>query len=149
MQFDGRGYQVRGASFQGAWSGPEWLTTGSMERTRVALAAEGRVVHLVWEEDALAARVIYRRLGATGAAQISGRGPAHEPNIAAAGGSVAAVWSEGQEIRVRTLRPVGPIRTTGRGRAPVVATDGTTAYVAWTWTANGAPELRFAAVRLR
>jgi hypothetical protein len=149
MQFDGRAYQVRGASFQDGWSGPEWLTTGSMERTRVALAAEGRVVHLVWEEHAPVARVVYRRLGATAASQISERGPAQEPNIAAAGGAVAAVWNEGQEIRVRSLRPTGPIRTVGRGRSPVVATDGTTAYVAWTWTADGAPELRFAAVRLR
>ncbi len=149
FQFDGRVYQIRTADFAGAWSRPRSLTAGPVDHTRVALAADGRDVYLVWQEQTEPLRVMYRRLDGDAAVRLSGSGSAGDPVVAAAGGVVVAAWSEGQSIVLRTLKPSGPGRVLGTGRSPVVAVYQDTAYVAWVAVAGSLFELRFASVRLR
>ncbi len=149
FQFDGRAYQIRAADFAGAWSRPRSLTAGPVDHTRVALAADGRDVYLVWQEQTEPPRVMYRRLDGDAAVRLSGSGSAGDPVIAAAGGVVVAAWSEGQSIVLRTLKPSGPARVLGPGRSPALAVYQNTAYVAWVAAAGSLFELRFAAVRLR
>ncbi|MDR7419117.1 MAG: hypothetical protein QN178_09415 [Armatimonadota bacterium] len=150
MQFDGRHYQVRHAAFRDdGWSAPQWLTAGSLERTGVALAAGASDVHLVWEEGPPASRIAYATLSGRASRILSGRPPAHHPVIAAAGMVAVAAWDEDRQIRLRVVQPLGPVRIIGQGARPMVATDGATAYVAWTRTAGTTTELRLAAVRVR
>jgi hypothetical protein len=149
MQFDARHYQVRGAAFRGDWETPRWVTSGPVERTHVALAADEAAVHLVWEEGTGATRVMHAQLDRGTPAAISGPGRAEHPVIAASRGTVVAAWDEAQQVWLRTVRPMGPARVIGPGTRPMIATDGTIAYVAWTQAAGDAAELRLAAVRVR
>jgi hypothetical protein len=149
FQFDGRAYQIRTADFAGTWSLPRTLTTGLVDHMRVAMAADGAAVHLIWEEETQPSRVTYLRLGGGEVVRVSGGGPARDPVIAAAGGLVAAAWSEGQSIVFRPLSPSGPSRIVGAGGGPAIAIDEGTAYLAWTRPIPGASEVHFTTVRLR
>lgn len=149
VQFDGRTFQVRYSRFDGTWSRPRSLTTGRVEHARVALAADGREIHLVWEEGGRTPRVLYQRLGGGPAVRISGPGPTHDPAIGASGGAVVAAWSEGEMVVLQPLNPRGPSRVLGAGRNPAVAVYQNVAYVIWTYGTEAPSELRFATVRLR
>jgi len=149
FQFDARAYQIRTADFAGTWSRPRPLTAGQVDHTRVAVAADGRDVHLVWEEQTQPSRVMYLRLGSNAPVRLSGSGPARDPVIAAAGGLVAAVWTEGQSIVLRPLSPSGPSRVVGTGGGPSIAIDQGVAFVAWAYSTPSSSEVHFTAVRLR
>lgn len=145
-QFDGRVYQVRYARFDGQWTLPRYLTTGRGEHTRVALAADGNSVYLVWEEQVQRRQVMFLRLGKP--AQALAAGDIHDPVVAGAGGRAVAAWSEGKDIVLRQVVPSGtPVRL-GTGSGPMLAIRGTTAYIVWT-TAGPVPAIRFAAVPLK
>ncbi len=148
FQFDARAYQVRTARFDGTWSRPRSLSTGPVDHMRVALAADGREVYLVWEESTPTTSVMYQRLDGGAAVRLSGSERASDPVVAASGGRVVAVWSEGGSIMLRPMRPSGSNRAVGTGRSPVVAVYRNTAYVVWVVATGSVPELRFAAVRL-
>ena len=145
-QFDSRVYQIRYAQFDGRWSPPRNVTSGPAEHTRVALAADGADVHLVWEEQGARRQIMYLRLAER--PQPLATGPVHDPVVAAAGGRVVAAWSEDQAIILLQVRPSGESLRLGAGSGPMVALRGNVAYVAWT-SADPVPVLRFTAVPLR
>jgi hypothetical protein len=145
FQFDGRVYQIRYTRFTGRWEVPRSITAGDVDHTNVALDADGAEVHLVWEERGPQRKIIYSLLGRPPRTLASGA--VGDPVVAAAGGRVAAAWSEGGVIMLRSIRPAAAPLPVGLGTAPMLAMGGSTAYVAWT-SPGRAPEVRFTAVPL-
>jgi hypothetical protein len=148
FQLDGRFYQVRHARFVDQWSWPAALTAGRIDHSGVALDADGREVHLVWEEGTTRQHVMYRRLRGT-AVRLSGGGPADGPVVSAAANAVAAAWAEDQRIVLRPLSPPGPGRVVGQGHGPTIAVHRGVAYVAWIQTVGSSSVLWFARAPLR
>ncbi|MDR7426413.1 MAG: hypothetical protein QN152_12065 [Armatimonadota bacterium] len=145
FQFDGRVYQVRYTRFTGRWEAPRSITAGEVDHTNVALDADGVQAHLIWEERGPQRTIVYGLPGRP--SQTLASGAVGGPVVAAAGGRVAAAWSEGGMIVVRSIRPAAEARRVAQGIAPVLALRGSTAYLAWTWP-GPTPEVRFAAILL-
>lgn len=145
FQFDGRVYQIRYTRFTGRWEAPRSVSAGNTDHTNVSLDADGVEVHLVWEERGAQRRIIYGRPDQPPRTLASGA--VGDPVVAAAAGRVAAAWSEGGVIVIRSIRPAAAALRVGRGIAPMLALRGSTAYLAWTWP-DPTPEVRFAAIPL-
>ncbi len=145
FQFDGRVYQIRYTRFTGRWEAPRSVSAGNVDHTNVALDADGVEVHLVWEERGAQRKIIYSRPDRPPRTLASGA--VGDPVVAAAAGRVAAAWSEGGVIVMRSIRPAAAALRVGRGIAPMLVLYGSTAYLAWTWP-DPMPEVRFAAIPL-
>lgn len=145
FQFDGRVYQIRYTRFTGRWEAPRSVTAGDVDHTNVALDADGTEVHLVWEERGPQHKIVYGSPGQP--PRVLASGAVGDPVVAAAAGRVAAAWSEGGVIILRSIRPAAAARRVGQGVAPMLALRGSTAYLAWTWP-GPPPEVHFAAVPL-